>query len=64
MRKTVLTERVETGQCPGWSVAIQADWTGQLLLEISKSLSLAVGAFSAIETNNSNKLVECGNTVV
>ena len=60
VRKTVLTERVQTGQCPGLSVAIQADWTGQLLLEIiaRASIYIAVGAFSAIETSNSNKLVE------
>ena len=37
--KAVVTERVETGQCPGLSVVIQTDWTGQLLLEISKSLA-------------------------
>ena len=34
-----VTERVETGQCPGLSVAIQTDWTGQLLLEILESLT-------------------------
>ena len=37
--KAVVTERVETGQCPGLSVVIQTDWTGQLLLEILKSLN-------------------------
>ena len=37
--KAVMTERVETGQCPGLSVAIQTDWTGQLLLEILESLT-------------------------
>ena len=37
--KAVVTERVETGQCPGLSVVIQTDWTGQLLLEINKSLT-------------------------
>ena len=37
--KAVVTERVETGQCPGLSVAIQTDWTGQLLLEILESLT-------------------------
>ena len=36
--KAVVTERVETGQCPGLSVSIQTDWTCQLLLKISKSL--------------------------
>ena len=35
--KTVMTERMETGQCPGLSVVVQTDWTGQLLLKISKS---------------------------
>ena len=39
LHKAVVTERVETGQCPGLSVAILTDWTGQLLLEISKSLT-------------------------
>ena len=37
--KTAITERVETGQCPGLSVAIQTDWTGQLLLKILESLT-------------------------
>ena len=37
--KAVVTERVKTGQCPGLSVAIQTDWTGQLLLKFSKSLT-------------------------
>ena len=37
--KAVVTERVETGQCPGLSVAIQTDWTGQLLFEILESLT-------------------------
>ena len=37
--KTTMAERVETEQCPGLSVATQTDWTGQLLLEISKSLT-------------------------
>ena len=35
--KAVVTERVETGQCPGLSVVIQTYWTGQLLLEILES---------------------------
>ena len=39
LHKAVVTERVETGQCSGLSVAIQTDLTGQLLLEISKSLA-------------------------
>ena len=30
--KTAMTERVETRQCPGLSIAIQTDWTGKLLL--------------------------------
>ena len=37
--KAVVTERMETGQCPGLSVLIQTDWTGQLLLEILESLT-------------------------
>ena len=37
--KAVVTERVETGQCPGLSVVIQTDWTGELLLETNKSLT-------------------------
>ena len=37
--KTAMTERVVTGQCPGLSIAIQTDWTGELLLEISKNLT-------------------------
>ena len=37
--KAVVTERVETGQCPGVSIAIQTDWTGELLLEINKSFT-------------------------
>ena len=37
--KTVVTERVKTGQCPGLSVAIQTNWTGQLLLKILESRS-------------------------
>ena len=37
--KAVVTERVETGQCPGLSVAIQTDWTGQLMLKILESLT-------------------------
>ena len=37
--KAVVTERVETGQCPGLSVVIQTDWTGQLLLKILESLT-------------------------
>ena len=36
--KTAMTERVKTGQCPGLSIVIQTDWTGELLLKISKSL--------------------------
>ena len=44
--KAVVTERVETGQCPGLSVAIQTDWTGQLLLEILESLTRLWDAFS------------------
>ena len=37
--QAVVTERVETGQCPGLRVVIQTDWTGQLLFKISKSLT-------------------------
>ena len=37
--KAVVTERVETRQCPGMSIAIQTDWTGELLLKINKSLT-------------------------
>ena len=43
--KAVVTERVETGQCPGLSVVIQTDWTGQLLLKILESLTSCSGCF-------------------
>ena len=36
--KAVVTKRMKARQCPGLSVAIQADWTSQLLLEILESL--------------------------
>ena len=37
--KAVVTEGVETGQCPGLSILIQTDWTGQLLIESLQSLT-------------------------
>ena len=43
--KAVVTERVETGQCPGLSVVIQTDWTGQLLLEILESSLISCRCF-------------------
>ena len=37
--KTIVAKGVEAGQCPGVSVALQADRTGELLLQLLESLT-------------------------